>query len=64
MWFTTSGQRNTVIGSHARREGIFLIEVNPDKEIVWRSGHPAATAVHHFQILTTNGKPEPGMPMK
>jgi outer membrane protein assembly factor BamB len=55
---------NTVIGSHARQEGVFLIEVTPEKKIVWRSEHPAAKAVHEFQILTTNGKPEPGTPMK
>lgn len=55
---------NTVIGSHARQEGVFLIEVTREKKIVWRSGHPAAKAVHEFQILTTNGKPEPGTPMK
>jgi hypothetical protein len=55
---------NTVIGCHGRQEGVFLIEVNPEKEIVWRSNHLAAKAVHHFQILTTNGKPEPGTPLK
>ncbi len=55
---------NTVIGSHARQEGVFLIEVTPGKKIVWQSKHPAAKAVHEFQILTTNGKPEPGTPMK
>ena len=54
----------SLIGSHARREGVFLIEVTPDKKIVWQSKHPATSAVHHFQILTSNGKPEPGTPMK
>jgi hypothetical protein len=55
---------NTVIGSHGARTGTFLVEVTPDKQIVWTSEHPLATAVHHFQILTTNGQPEPGMPLK
>jgi hypothetical protein len=55
---------NTVIGSHGARKGIFLVEVTPGKKIVWTSDHPLATAVHHFQILTTNGRPEPGMPLK
>ncbi len=55
---------NTVIGSHAANQGISMVEVNPAKEIVWTSDHPLAAGVHHFQILTTNGKPEPGMPMK
>ena len=55
---------NTVIGSHAANKGVSMVEVNPDHEIVWTSDHPLAAGVHHFQILTTNGKPEPGMPMK
>lgn len=55
---------NTVIGSHGAGTGVFMVEVNPDRKIVWTSEHPAATAVHSFQILTTNGVPEPGMPLK
>lgn len=55
---------NTVIGSHGAGTGVFMVEVNPDRKIVWTSEHPAATAVHSFQILTTNGIPEPGMPLK
>jgi len=55
---------NTVIGSHAASTGISMVEVTPEKKMVWTSDHPLAAGVHHFQILTTNGKPEPGMPMK
>ena len=55
---------NTVVGSHAANTGISMVEVTPDHKIVWTSDHPLAAGVHHFQILTTNGKPEPGMPMK
>lgn len=55
---------NTVIGSHAANKGISMIEVTPNHTIVWTSDHPLAAGVHHFQILTTNGKPEPGMPLK
>ena len=55
---------NTVVGSHAASKGISMIEVNPAHEIVWTDQHPLAAGVHHFQILSTNGKPEPGMPMK
>lgn len=55
---------NTVVGSHGAGTGVFMVEVNPDRKIVWTSEHPAATAVHSFQILTTNGVPEPGMPLK
>lgn len=55
---------NTVVGSHAANKGISMIEVTPDHKIVWTSDHPLAAGVHHFQILTTNGRPEPGMPLK
>ncbi len=55
---------NTVIGSHAASTGVSMIEVTPGKKIVWKSDHPLAAGVHHFQILTTNGKPEPGIPLK
>ena len=55
---------NTVVGSHAASKGVSMIEVTPERKIVWTSDHPLAAGVHHFQILTTNGKPEPGMPLK
>ncbi len=55
---------NTVVGSHGVQKGVSMIEVTPDHKIVWTSDHPLAAGVHHFQILTTNGKPEPGMPLK
>ena len=55
---------DTVVGSHAANEGVSMIEVTPDRRIVWTSDHPNAAGVHHFQILTTNGRREPGMPLK
>jgi hypothetical protein len=55
---------NTVVGSHGANRGVSMIEVTPDLRTVWTSDHPAAAGVHHFQILTTNGRPEPGMPLK
>ena len=55
---------NTVIGSHGANNGISMVEVTTGKKIVWSSDHPVAASVHHFQILTTNGKAEPGMPLK
>ncbi len=55
---------NTVVGSHGAGKGVSMIEVTPDHRVVWTSEHPLASGVHHFQILTTNGKPEPGMPQK
>ena len=55
---------NTVIGSHGANNGISMVEVTSGKKIVWSSDHHLAASVHHFQILTTNGKAEPGMPLK
>ena len=55
---------NTVVGSHAANTGVSMVEVTPEKKIVWTSDHPLAAGVHHFQILTTNGIAEPGMPLK
>ncbi len=55
---------NTVVGSHAASTGVSMVEVNRDRKIIWTSDHPAAASVHHFQILTTNGTPEAGMPLK
>ena len=52
---------NTVIASYGAKEGIKLFELTPQKEIVWSyDGH----RVHDFQILTTNGIPIEGVPMK
>jgi hypothetical protein len=48
---------NTVISSyHAKGNAVKLFEITRDKKVVWRySGMKAG--FHHFQILTTNGKP-------
>lgn len=52
---------NTVIASYAAKGPIKLLEVDADKNMVWSyTGHN----VHHFQILTTNGKPLRGVPLK
>ncbi|MEZ6059878.1 MAG: hypothetical protein R3C19_05910 [Planctomycetaceae bacterium] len=53
---------NTVITSYHAKEGIKLTEVTPDRKIVWTYEGPQAA--HHFQILTTNGKPIGGTPRK
>lgn len=55
---------NTVITSyHAKGKAVKLIEVTRDKKVVWRyAGMPAG--FHHFQILTTNGEPVEGTPLK
>lgn len=48
---------NTVITSyHAKGNSVKLFEVTRNKKVVWKySGQKAG--FHHFQILTTNGKP-------
>jgi hypothetical protein len=48
---------NTVVASyHSKGDQVKLFEVTRDKKVVWRySGMKAG--FHHFQILTTNGKP-------
>jgi len=53
---------NTVIASYAAKKGIKLFEVTPEKQITWSYSGPHR--VHHFQILTTNGTPLPGTPLK
>ena len=53
------GQRlpngNTVVTAYHAKVGIKLFEVTPDKKIAWTYEGPHRA--HHFQILTTNGKP-------
>ncbi|TWU49845.1 beta-propeller domain-containing protein [Rubripirellula reticaptiva] len=60
------GQRlpngNTVIASYHAKVGVKLLEVTADKKIAWTYEGP--NRVHHFQILTTNGQPVTGSPMK
>ena len=53
---------NTVIASYGAKEGIKLFEVTPEKKIVWSYSGPYR--VHHFQILSTNGKLLSGPPLK
>ena len=54
---------NTVVASYAQKkaDAVKLFEVTRDKKVVWTINRPR---VHHFQILTTNGKPIKGTPMK
>lgn len=48
---------NTVITSyHGRGDKVKLFEVTRDKKVVWKYDG-GTTPFHHFQILTTNGKP-------
>ena len=41
---------------HAKGNAVKLFEVTRDKKVVWRYNGLTA-GFHHFQILTTNGKP-------
>jgi hypothetical protein len=60
------GQRlpngNTVIASYAASGPIKIFEVTPEKKIVWK--YEGKHRAHEIQILTTNGKPLEGRPMK
>lgn len=53
---------NTVIASYGAKEGIKLFEVNRNKEVLW--SYSGEHRVHHFQVLTTNGKKLEGKPLK
>ena len=55
---------NTVISSyHAKGDSVKLFEVTREKKVVWRySGMNAG--FHHFQVLTTNGRPISGNKLK
>jgi len=60
------GQRlpngNTVIASYASQKDIKVFEVTRDKRIVWKYTGPHRA--HEIQVLTTNGKPLAGKPLK
>lgn len=60
------GQRlpngNTVIASYHAEQGIKIFEVTRDKKIVWTYSGPYRA--HELQILTTNGEPVEGKPLK
>ena len=53
---------NTVIASYgAKKDKIKIFEVDRNKNIVWTHNK---YKTHHFQVLTTNGKPIKGKPLK
>lgn len=53
---------NTVVACYGKKQGVKLFEVNKEKKIVWQYTGP--NRVHHFQVLTTNGKKLDGEAMK
>jgi hypothetical protein len=53
---------NTVIASYAAQQGIKVFEINRDKQLVWK--YDGKHRAHHIQVLTTNGEPVAGKPLK
>ena len=55
---------NVVIASYAAgradRHAPKLLEVTPDKKVVWKYSDGQQVGIHHFQIITTNGQKLPG----
>jgi len=56
------GQRlpngNTIITSYGiGADQTKLLEVTPDKRVVWTYSDPGKNGIHEFQILDTNGRP-------
>jgi hypothetical protein len=57
---------NTVITSYGQGAAgeIKMLEVTPDKKVVWTYRDDKKHGIHEFQILTTNGKALESVPMK
>jgi hypothetical protein len=53
---------NTMIASYGSTKGIKLFEVDKKNRMVWTYSGPYR--VHHFQVLSTNGKKLNGQPLK
>jgi hypothetical protein len=53
---------NTVIASYGASQGIKVFEITRDREIVWK--YDGKHRAHEIQVLTTNGKPLTGTPLK
>lgn len=56
---------NTVITSYGIGiDQTKLLEVTPDKKVVWIHSDPGKNGIHHFQILDTNDRPLEGTPLR
>jgi len=56
---------DTVITAHHAKENeVKLIEVTPDKKVVWKYVDDKKFGIHEFQILDTDGKAVEGRPLR
>jgi hypothetical protein len=56
---------NTVVASYGiGADQTKLLEVTPDKHVVWTYSDPGKNGIHHVQILDTSGKPFEGTPLR
>jgi len=57
---------NTVICAYHQRQPdkAKLFEVTRDKQVVWEYKNPKLSGIHEIHVLTTNGKPIAGPPLK
>jgi hypothetical protein len=53
---------NVVIASYGTRGPVKILEVSPEKKVVW--SYTGKHNAHEIQVLTTNGKPIEGAPLK
>ncbi|MDB5336680.1 MAG: hypothetical protein JWN70_2299 [Planctomycetaceae bacterium] len=53
---------NTVIASYGATGPVKVLEVTPEKKLVWT--YTGKHKAHEIQVLTTNGKPVEGVPLK
>ncbi|MCE9544481.1 MAG: PQQ-like beta-propeller repeat protein [Planctomycetia bacterium] len=55
---------NTVFVSYHSGKGVKLMEVTPEKKLVWTFNDGTANGIHEFQILETNGEKLTGRVLK
>ena len=56
---------NTVVTSHHAKGGeVKLLEVTPDKKLVWVHRDARTPGIHHFHILDTDGESLGGRPLR
>jgi hypothetical protein len=57
---------NTVVTSYGQNTPgeVKLLEVRPDKKVVWTYRDDRRHGIHEFQVLDTNGEPLAGPPLR